>query len=65
MKASLTFELPEEREEHECALRGAEYLGRLDAVDNYCRSLIKHEELDDKTVEILERVRGECGEIWG
>ena len=65
MKARLTFELPEEREEHECALRGVEYLGRLHSIDNYCRNLIKHEDLDDKTVEILERVRGECGEIWG
>lgn len=57
MKASLIFKLPEEKEEFDNALNGTNYRGALEEVDNYLRSRIKYEDLDEPVRVALEAVR--------
>lgn len=42
MKATLSFSLPEEAEEHQIALNGHKYLAVLQDIDRALRDLIKH-----------------------
>jgi hypothetical protein len=64
MKAVLKFNLPEDRDEHQCAIKGQEYLSRLCEIDNFCRSTIKHTEISLSIESALETIRGMCGNIW-
>ena len=43
MKATLTFTLPEERYEYDCANRGAEYRHCLSEFDEYLRRVVKYD----------------------
>lgn len=65
MKATLEFSLPEEKEEHEDALKGTEWKWALEEVISYLRNETKHVDhtaeeyrtLDavwDKIVKIME-----------
>lgn len=42
MKATLTFELPAESQEHDNALRGADYRGLVEDLLNELRSITKY-----------------------
>ena len=42
MKALIEFNLPDERAEHEDALHGSDYRRIVEAVDERCRTWIKH-----------------------
>ncbi|NBO56610.1 MAG: hypothetical protein EBU84_18925 [Actinobacteria bacterium] len=57
MKGTLTFDLPEESEEFELARNGWRYKAALEDMDNWLRSKLKYEDLDDKTYEIYELCR--------
>lgn len=57
MKATLTFDLPEEHAEHVAALRGGEALGVLAEIDRHCRSTIKHGDPSNEARAALQAVR--------
>ena len=65
MKAILEFNLPDERNEYLCAARGSQYVAALEELDNYLRSRLKYEELDDSVYEALEKARNKLHEELG
>ena len=57
MKATLKFNLPEEREEFELACNAVNYSIVLSDIDNYLRSKIKHADLTDEQYKVYEEIR--------
>ena len=57
MKAILEFSLPEEQAEHEDALHGTDYRRIIEAVDERCRSWIKHGNDFKHPEEVAQAVR--------
>ena len=57
MKATLTFDLPQESTEHRLALNGAGYYAALVDLDNRIRDNMKYEEMDTRERRRLELVR--------
>jgi len=57
MKGKLEFDLPEEDEEFNMAIKGALYRYVLQDVDNFMRDRIKYGNLPDKDADIYEEVR--------
>jgi hypothetical protein len=57
MKATLTFDLPDERELHIRAIYGMEYRSLLADLDNECRMAIKHGHKHKSPNEALQWVR--------
>lgn len=57
MKAELTFDLPEEREEFEMAANGWKLYMAISTFDNWLRGKIKHEDLTDEQYEIYDKIR--------
>jgi hypothetical protein len=55
--ATLTFTLPEEREEFYHAAKGAEWRIALEDMDAYLRSRIKHEDLPEDVTTALDAAR--------
>lgn len=58
MKASLTFKLPEDADEHKHALQGLAYLMVLKDFDEHLRKLLKYSELSDRDYDIYDNLRG-------
>lgn len=57
-KATLSFKLPEESNEHKLALDGAKYLYVLQDIDRWLRSQVKHNgELSEDKRMMLQEVR--------
>lgn len=63
MKATLTFDLPEEAEEHLRSVQSLDWALTVMDMDNYLRGRIKYEELSDEVDEALEDVRKKLWEI--
>ena len=57
MKATLSFNLPEEYEELLAAQRGCAYRSALTEMDDYFRSRLKYEEHPENVREALEKAR--------
>jgi hypothetical protein len=57
MKATLSFELPEEREEFEAATKGSAYKATLTDLDNYLRSRLKYEDLPEDVHDAIQKTR--------
>ena len=58
MKATLEFNLPEEREEFEMTNRALDYYSQLSNIDNYLRSILKHGDPDyQDSISLAERIR--------
>lgn len=57
MKATLTFDLPEEDAEHEDAVRGTQWRGIVNEIDNQCRTWIKHGNNFKQPEEALQAIR--------
>lgn len=58
MVATLTFNLPEEKTQHEESMYGSNYASAIRENLNYIRSQIKYrEELTPREIQILEDVR--------
>jgi len=57
MKAILEFNLPEENEEFETASNGWKYKSLLWDFDNYLRSKLKYENLNDNEYTVYEKTR--------
>lgn len=64
MRTELHFNLPEEEPELKAALRGVEYLSRLQQIDEFCRQTIKHTDLPDPCKDKLEHIRNLAGDVW-
>lgn len=62
-KVTLTFKLPEEREDFEYASKGLEYKIVIDEIDEYLRKMIKYETLTDEAANIYQEVRDKLWEI--
>ena len=63
MKATLEFDLPEETEEFETASNGWRYKSILCELDNYLRSKVKYEDLDDRDYALYEKIREQLWEL--
>jgi len=59
MKATLEFNLPEDREEHNYALNGILYSIVLDEIDNFLRTKLKYhyESLSEDTQAAYQEIR--------
>jgi hypothetical protein len=57
MKATLTFELPEEIYDHRCAIHGTDFKGILDAVLLKIRNTLKYEDTTEEVCRALEDIR--------
>ena len=63
MKATLEFNLPEDRSSYQCAYFALETYGALNEVDKELRSLVKHGSPNDESRLCAERCRHIIGEI--
>ncbi len=57
MHAILRFRLPEEQTEFNAAMQGREAKAAIWAVDQHCRSILKHGEPSEETRRQLEQIR--------
>lgn len=57
-KAILEFDLPEEAQEHNTAVRGVVYLAVLEDFDNYLRNKIKYgESVPEQEKVVIQNIR--------
>ena len=57
MKATLTFNLPEEESEHRCAINGNKYWCLLWEIDQFCRGQLKYGTKFKKVDDVFEHIR--------
>ena len=58
MKATLEFDLPDEKEEFEIAVKSRDYYSQLWDIDQHLRSLLKHGDPEaESTTQLAERIR--------
>lgn len=57
MKATLTFDLPDENTEFKLAINGHNYYSVLWNVDQKLRGLIKHGDITDEQYKIYDNIR--------
>jgi hypothetical protein len=57
MKATLVFDLPEEEEDFNLAVKAIHYKIVLDDVDNHLRGKLKYSELTQEVYDALSEVR--------
>ena len=57
MKATLTFNLPDEQADFNAAIRGREAISILWEIDQRCRSLLKHGEPTEEQAKLAEEIR--------
>jgi hypothetical protein len=62
-KAQLSFDLPEDQQEFDNAVKGGHYLGVIEEFDNYLRGRLKYEELTEEVHEALQKARDKLWEI--
>jgi hypothetical protein len=59
-RASLEFDLPEERSEFMMAFHGQDSYCNLIDIDNFCRNTLKHQQISQPFAEALEEIRRMC-----
>lgn len=64
MKATLTFNLPEEQEEHYQALYGHRYKLAIDELDRVLRAKYKYEDQRDISIEEVRKMLRDCLEMY-
>jgi hypothetical protein len=65
MKAILKFTLPEEQEEHHDALNGWRYKLAINQLDEWLRSLSKHQDIEDVPVnKVRDKLAELCNDFW-
>ena len=57
MKATIEFNLPEEKPEWEACVNSFDYQCCLSDIDNYCRNMIKHGGVSEATEAALSHIR--------
>ena len=63
MKATLTFNLPEDQAEFDFAVQGSNMYSALWDISQELRTLWKYEELTDEEFKIVEKIRNKFYEI--
>lgn len=64
MKATLSFNLPEEQEEHKFALNGCKLASEIQEFDYYLRGEIKYSTtLSQEHIELYEKIREKLHEM--
>jgi uncharacterized protein HemX len=63
MRATLSFKLPEESEEHQTCLNGGVYKSALQELDNWLRAKLKYENLTDETSKAFQDTRDQLHEL--
>ena len=64
MKATLTFNLPEEQDDFNNAVKGTDYIYALNKIKEYLRSELKYNQnLTDIEYKTIEKVREEFNKI--
>lgn len=64
MIVTLTFNLPEEKDEHTLAIKGSDYWSALWDLDQWLRDIIKyHSDDKDLNIDTLEVCRNQLREI--
>jgi hypothetical protein len=58
MKATLSFNLPDEQGEFDAARLGSKALMTLWDINERCRGLLKHGDPSDETARLAEEIRG-------
>ena len=58
MKITMTFDLPDEAEEHRMALNGSKYLYALQEVDQKLRGILKYQDYTKEVGELCDDLRG-------
>jgi hypothetical protein len=61
--ATLTFTLPEEQEEFQCAVDGSEWKSAMDDISNWLRAKLKYEELTPEQDAAYEAARNQLHTI--
>jgi hypothetical protein len=62
-KATLIYEIPEERELFDHALKGASYYGAISRIVDLLRSKIKYSSITDEQETVLQEIRKDVHEI--
>jgi hypothetical protein len=57
VKATLTFELPDDEAEFQYALAGRDALIALERINNWARELVKYGDITDDVRTVLEQIR--------
>jgi hypothetical protein len=57
MKATLTFNLPDEQPDYDAARLGRQALVALWEIDQHCRAVLKHGDPSEETRELAEAIR--------
>lgn len=57
MQATLTFNLPEDREDFELASKAVDYSIVLNDIDQFLRSKIKHSDATEEQQKVYEEIR--------
>jgi hypothetical protein len=57
MRASLNYNLPDDDYEFHAALAGSRAVAALEAIDNRCRSVLKHGDPGDEAEHLLREIR--------
>jgi len=63
MKATLTFDLPDDKHEHLCAVHGVDSVLALMEIRELLRSRLKYAELKDGAYEEIEKISEEFYQI--
>jgi hypothetical protein len=63
MKAKLTFNLPEDQADFDFAIQGGKMYCALWDISQELRTLYKYEELDEKELAMVERIRNKFYDI--
>jgi len=58
MKATLSFNLPDDQGDFDAARLGSKALAALWDIDQRCRSLLKHGDPSEQTARLAEEIRG-------
>jgi len=62
-KAILEFDLPEETEDFQYAVKGSHFACVIDELDNFLRAKLKYEELTDEQDACYQAVRDKLWEL--
>jgi hypothetical protein len=58
MKATFTFQLPDEQGDFDAARMGRDALVALWEIDQHCRSVVKHGDPSEETARLAQAIRG-------
>ena len=63
MEGILKFNLPEEQDEFNSAVKGSELCGVIFAIQNEVRRILKYEEVSEETYDRIEKLQGFIADV--